>query len=221
MKILIAEDTRDLNRALTAVLSHEGYEVSSAHDGAEAQDMLEKDRFDAVILDIMMPKKNGLEVLKWLRGRDASVPVLLLTARAEIEDRVTGLDLGADDYLTKPFAMKELLARVRSMTRKRDEAPVKELTFGDLVLVQESLELVSGNTIRLSSREFSLMRTLILNSGREMATDELIKEVWENDPEADGETVWLYISYLRGKLMAVGSAAHISGERGGSFILSM
>ncbi len=220
MKLLLAEDTRDLNRALSAVLTHEKYEVDSVFDGAEALEHLQKNSYDGVILDIMMPKMSGLEVLSAIRKINITTPVLLLTAKAEIDDRVAGLDAGADDYLTKPFAMKELLARVRSMTRRRTEYSKKDLQFEDIMLNAESFELSAQNTVRLSIKEFELMQTLILNAGRPLGTQYLLDHVWAKEPEANDATVWLYISYLRGKLQAVDSKAMIEGSRSGDFVLT-
>ena len=221
MKLLIAEDTRDLNRALSAVLSHEKYDVDSVYDGEEASQHLKKDSYDCIILDIMMPKKSGLDVLRELRQNNIVTPVLLLTAKAEVDDRVYGLDAGADDYLTKPFAMKELLARVRSLTRRMTEYSSRDLCYEDILLKAESFELSAKNSVRLSIKEFELMQTLILNAGRDLETKYLLEHVWSKEPEAQPDTVWLYISYLRGKLRAVDSMADIRGERGGSYRLEM
>lgn len=220
MRLLLAEDTVDLSRAEVAVLSHEGYDVDPAYDGEQALEMIQAGAYDGVILDIMMPKKDGLEVLTEMRKRGITSPVLLLTAKAEVDDRVTGLDLGADDYLTKPFAMKELLARVRSMTRRRTDYSAKELSIGDVRLNSDSFELVSENTVRLSIKEFELMQALILNSDRPLATDYLISRIWATEPDANADTVWLYISYLRNKLESIDSRVRITGERGGSFTLT-
>jgi DNA-binding response OmpR family regulator len=220
MKLLLAEDTKDLNRALTAILEHEGYEVISTFDGEEALDFVRTDSYDGIILDIMMPKKSGLEVLTAIRGAHILTPVLLLTAKAEVDDRVNGLDAGADDYLTKPFAMKELLARVRSMTRRRTAYSGEELEYHDLTLSAESFELSSANTVRLSIKEFELMQTMILNADRELDTRYLLEHVWEKEPEADEDTVWLYISYLKGKLRSIDSATTITGSKGTSFRLA-
>ncbi len=220
MKLLLAEDTGDLNRAVTALLSHQGYEVTSAYDGAEALEFLENDSFDGIILDIMMPKMTGLEVLTRIRAEGIVTPVLLLTAKAEVDDRVDGLDAGADDYLTKPFAMKELLARVRSMTRRRQNYDSAEMSYADICLRAEQLELAAVNTIRLSLKEVELLQALIRNAGRELTTEYLLGNVWSSEPNAGPDTVWLYISYLRGKLSSVGSKAVIRGERGGSFVLT-
>ena len=148
-------------------------------------------------------------------------PVLLLTAKAEIDDRVSGLDAGADDYLIKPFAMKELLARIRSMTRRRTEYSAKELHFQDLVLSAERFELASQNSVRLSIKEFELMQTLILNAGKDLDTKYLLDHVWFGEPDANEDTVWLYINYLRAKLTSIDSSASISGARGGSYRLEV
>lgn len=220
MKLLLAEDTRDMNRAITAILTHEKYDVDQAFDGEEALDHLLRDSYDMVILDIMMPKLSGLEVLEEIRKRNVTTPVLLLTAKAEIDDRVAGLDAGADDYLTKPFAMKELLARIRSMTRRHSRYNSDELHFANVTLRAENLELSSENTVRLSMKEFELMQTLILNAGKEIETDFLLSHIWRGEEGASSDTVWLYISYLRGKLKAINSRAEIKGRRGGSFCLS-
>lgn len=219
MKILLAEDTRDLNHVLAAVLTHEGYDVDSAFDGEEALEYVKANGYDAMILDIMMPKKDGLQVLRELREANIVTPVLLLTAKAEVDDRVEGLDAGADDYLTKPFAMKELLARVRAMTRRKTEYAAKKLKFGDFSLNDENFELSCENSVRLSVKEFELMQALILNQGHEVSTQYLLEHVWEGISEAGEDTVWLYISYLRGKLSSVASGVRIVGERGGSFSL--
>ncbi len=219
MKILLAEDTQDLNRALTVILQHENYEVTSVFDGEEALEALAKESFDGIVLDIMMPKKSGLEVLEEMRSHGDVTPVLLLTAKAEVDDRVTGLDAGADDYLTKPFAMKELVARVRSMTRRHVEYGDKELRYGDILLKAESFELTSENTVRLSIKEFALMQILITHENTEVDTQYLLDQVWRTERDAQADTVWLYISYLKGKLNAISSNVTIDGERGGKFRL--
>jgi len=219
MKILLAEDTTDLNRAITVMLTREGYEVDSAFDGEEALERILSSGYDGAVLDIMMPKLDGLEVLSEMRKRHILTPVLLLTAKAEIEDRVAGLDAGADDYLPKPFAMKELLARIRSMTRRRTEYAVPELRFSDLLLSAENFALTALNSVRLSVKEFELMQILLTNTDIELSTEVLLARVWKNEPDAVEDTVWLYISYLKGKLSSIGSSVTISGSRGGSFKL--
>ncbi|MBR3231328.1 MAG: response regulator transcription factor [Lachnospiraceae bacterium] len=220
MKLLLAEDTRDLNRAVTAILKHEGFEVDSAYDGDEALSFLTAGSYDGIILDIMMPKVSGIEVLTTLRKMNDSTPVLLLTAKAEVDDRVSGLDAGADDYLTKPFAMKELLARIRSMLRRRTRYSAEELHFEGLSLRSESLELAAENSVRLSMKEFELMRLLISNPDKELSTEFILNRLWAGEPDAGADTVYLYISYLRGKLKAVDANVRIEGNRGGSFRLT-
>jgi len=220
MKLLLAEDTQDLNRAVTALLKHEDYEVDSVFDGEEALNSIMLSDYDGVILDIMMPKKDGLEVLREMRRRHIMTPVLLLTAKAEIDDRITGLDAGADDYLPKPFAMKELLARIRSMTRRTTAYTVTELCFEDITLNPKESVLSAHNTVSLSKTEFELMQVLMANKDTELTTEYILSHVWKNDEKAHKDTVWLYINYLKGKLKSVGSRVTILGEKGGSFVLT-
>ena len=219
MRILIAEDEIEMSNALVAILKHNNYSVDAVYNGQEALDYLETGLYDAAILDIMMPLMDGLTVLKRIRAQGISVPVLLLTARSEIDDRVTGLDAGADDYLTKPFAMKELLARVRSMTRRREDYSARDLSFAGIELDADNFILSSRISVRLSIREFELMKTLMLNVDRPLHTSYLLEHIWKNETDAGEDTVWLYISYLKGKLKAVDAMAAIRGEKGGSFRL--
>lgn len=219
MKILLAEDTRDLNRVLTVALEHAGFDVDSAFDGEEALAYLEKNGYDLLILDIMMPKKNGIEVLREVRSYDNMTPVLLLTAKAEVDDRVAGLDAGADDYLPKPFAMKELMARVRALTRRKTVYLEKTLRYGDFSLDMEQFELTCENSVHLSVKEFELLQVLVRNAGHRVGTDFLMAHIWNGADNATPEMVWLYISYLRGKLDAVASHITISGEKNGSYML--
>ena len=221
MKILLAEDTRDLNRAVTVLLNHEGYEVDSAFDGEEALEYILKSDYDGVVLDIMMPKKDGLEVLTEMRNRHILTPVMLLTAKTEIDDRVAGLDAGADDYLPKPFAMKELLARIRSMTRRSKEYGSSELTFEDITLSPKDFVLSARNTVVLTAKEYELMDVLLANRDTELSTEYLLSHIWRNEENAHADTVWLYISYLKGKLKSVGSKVGITGAKGESFRLSI
>ena len=219
MKLLLAEDTQDLNHALVTVLTMQNYDVDAAYDGEEALSLIRRNGYDGIILDIMMPKKFGLEVLREMRAQNITTPVLLLTAKSEVDDRVQGLDDGADDYLTKPFAMKELLARVRSLVRRGREYHAKELHCGDLTLNAESLELTAENTVRLSMKEFELMQLLVQNEGKELSTAYLLEHVWSDEPDAGNDTVWLYINFLKGKLGSIASSAVITGEAGGAFCL--
>ena len=221
MKILIAEDTKDLNHAVTVLLKHEGFEVDSAYDGQQAMDMIANNGYDAVIMDIMMPKVDGITVLSNMRQKHNMTPVMLLTAKSDIDDRVAGLDAGADDYLTKPFAMKELLARTRALVRRgSSDDPSDKLTYEGLILNGEDLSLSAENTVRLSLKEYELMREFMRNPGRDLATDYLLWKIWNNEQDADEDTVWLYVSYLKNKLRAVVTAVNIKGGKGGSFKLS-
>lgn len=217
MKILLAEDTLDLNKVITSMLEMQGFVVDSAFDGAQALELALSNGYDGIILDIMMPKMDGLEVLKEIRRRNIVTPVLMLTAKAEVDDRVEGLDAGADDYLTKPFAMKELMARVKAMTRRGSQYAAKELSFGDITLKSESLELICANTVRLSLKEFSLMQALLLNQEHPVDTNYLIEHVWNDETDVEEDTVWLYVNFLQGKLEYINSGVTIKGEKGGSF----
>ncbi len=220
MKILLAEDTLELNRNIAFLLNHEGYETERAFDGAEALEYLKKESYDCIVLDIMMPKVDGLTVLKELRRRHILTPVLMLTAKAEIDDRVSGLDCGADDYLPKPFASKELLARIRSLIRRQPLFAEEDLRMGDIMLNTGNFSLSSVSTVQLSLKEFGVMRLLMSNEDIELSTEYLLEHVWKNDPNAGEDTVWLYISYLRRKLLMINSAVTIAGQKGGSFRLT-
>jgi DNA-binding response OmpR family regulator len=219
MKVLLAEDTKDLNHAVAKMLELSGYTVDSAYDGIEAEEKLNANGYDAVILDIMMPRKDGLEVLKDMRSHHDVTPVLMLTAKAEVEDRVSGLDTGADDYLTKPFSMKELTARVNALTRRRTKYAKENMSYGDITLKSETQELSSENTVRLSLREMEFLQLLLDHTDRDLDTEFLLERVWADSPEAGSDTVWLYINYLKGKLQYINSSLQIRGEKDGSFRL--
>ena len=214
-KILYAEDTLDLSRAVCVVLEHEGFKVVPCYDGAQAAKALADEAFDLAILDIMMPQMSGLDVLREMRATGDVTPVILLTAKTEVDDRVDGLMAGADDYLPKPFAMKELVARVHSLARRNTDYGTGNLAFGDVTLNAETYELKARNSVRLSPVEFDLLRTLILNKNRALSADFLLGRVWSDDDEADGATVALYVRYLRNKLEAVGSAVLVAGDDAG------
>ena len=200
LKVLYAEDTVDLNRAVSVVLEHEGLEVTTCYD------------------DIMMPGKSGIDVLREMRATGDVTPVILLTAKAEVDDRVDGLMAGADDYLPKPFAMKELVARVHSLARRNTDYGTGNLTFGDVELNAETYELKAHTSVRLSHVEFELLRTFILNRNRALSADFLLGRVWTDDDEADQATVSLYVRYLRSKLEAID--AHVTiAEIDGGYIL--
>lgn len=221
MKILLAEDTEELNRAITQVLTMQGYEVDSVYDGKAATEYAASASYDCMIFGIMMPVKDGITALKEIRSAGDVTPVILLTAKSEIDDRVEGLDAGADDYLTKPFAMKELLARVRSQERRKVSYTPNDLTLGSVRLSVSEQELSSKNSIRLSGKEARLMEYLMLNAGKELSTETLFSHVWQHD-EVEGEAedaVWIYISYLRQKLMSINADIGIEGMKGGYFVL--
>ena len=221
MKILLAEDTKDLNHAVTVLLQHEGFDVDTAFDGQQALDLIAEGGYDAAILDIMMPKVDGITVLTNMRQKHNMTPVMLLTAKTDIDDRVAGLDAGADDYLPKPFAMKEFLARVRALVRRGGSDDSRDkIMYAGLVLNGEDLSLSSENTVRLSLKEYELMREFMKNPGRELATDYLLWKIWNKEKEADEDTVWLYVSYLKNKLRSIVTAVTITGDKGGAFILT-
>ena len=218
LKVLYAEDTVDLSRAVSVVLEHEGLEVTTCYDGIQASEALASQVFDLVILDIMMPGQSGIDVLREMRATGDVTPVILLTAKAEVDDRVDGLMAGADDYLPKPFAMKELVARVHSLARRNTDYGTGNLTFGDVELNAETYELKAHTSVRLSHVEFELLRTFILNRNRALSADFLLGRVWTDDDEADQATVSLYVRYLRSKLEAID--AHVTiAEIDGAYIL--
>ena len=219
MRLLIAEDTVDLNRVVTAMLTHSGYEVDSVLDGQAAIEKVRENSYDAVILDIMMPRKDGLSVLKDMRTENIRVPVLMLTAKSEVDDRVAGLEAGADDYLSKPFAMKELLARIKAMTRRREVYNSEKLQYLDLTLEANTLELSAENSIRLSLKEFELMQLFIVHAGKLLEEEFILSHVWNKEPDATSDTVYLYVNYLRRKLSGIVSQVTISGERGKGYLL--
>lgn len=219
MRILLAEDEPQLSRVLTAAMQQAGYEVDAVMNGQEAVKYSEENSYDVIILDIMMPVMDGITALKKIRARGDKTYILMLTAKAEVDDRVTGLDSGADDYLTKPFSLKELLARLRSKERREDSYTPNELKLGDLTLNVEEQELSSHNSIRLNNKETQLMNYFLLNPGKELSSQNILDHVWKKEEDADIETVWFYISYLRQKLQSIQSNIRIEGEKGGSFYL--
>ena len=220
MKLLYAEDERSLSEAVVDVLEYHNYQVDAVYDGREALDWAENDVYDGIILDVMMPKLSGLEVLKALRTKGDRTPILLLTAKAEVEDRIEGLDLGADDYLAKPFAMGELLARVRAMLRRREEFTPDLLRMGNLCLDRQSYTLRVGERQLLLPRlEFRMMELFLLNRGIYLSTEDILVKVWGYDTDAEIGIVWVYISYLRKKLAALGANVAIQAKRGIGYTL--
>lgn len=221
MKLLLAEDEVELNQALSAVLKHSNYSVDSVYDGQEALDYLEMSEYDGVILDIMMPKKNGLEVLRTIRAQKNRVPVLILTAKSQIDDKVEGLDAGADDYLAKPFEMKELLARVRAITRRQSNLTEPVLTFENITLDRSQFEMgVGEEKIRLANKDFQMMEMLLTNPGQVISTDRFMEKIWGYDSDTEISVVWVYISNLRKKLATLGANAEIKAVRNQGYSLT-
>ena len=220
MRLLLAEDEPALSKALTAILKRNNYSVDTAFDGQEALDFLESDNYDGVILDIMMPKVDGIEVLKRIREKGSTIPVLLLTAKSEIDDKVAGLDAGANDYLTKPFNSRELLARIRAMTRALSVQTSSRLQFGNITLNQATYELSSVvGTYRLANKEFQMMEILMSNPGTLVSSERFMEKIWGYDSEAERNVVWVYISYLRKKLTALQANIRIKAIRNAGYIL--
>ena len=220
MRLLFAEDEKSLSRAITAILKNNHYEVDAVYDGEEALAYLECGTYDGAILDIMMPKKDGLNVLKEIRRQGINTPVLMLTAKAEIDDRVLGLDSGANDYLTKPFAAPELLARIRAMTRTQMTQNTSSLSFGNLSLNQTSFELSSpSGSYQLTNKEFQLLELLMANPGQVISSDRLFEKIWGYESDADPSVIWVYISYLRKKLTALNASVRIRAIRNAGYRL--
>ena len=214
MRLLYAEDERSMSEAVVDILTFHKYIVDAAYDGEEALMYAESEQYDGIILDIMMPKLSGLDVLKKLRASGNTTPVLLLTAKAEVEDRIKGLDMGADDYLPKPFAMGELLARVRAMLRRREDYTPEILVVGNLSLNLKSYEFSGpAGSVILPKIEYQLMEILMLNRGIYLSTDDLLLKIWGYDSDTDVGIVWVYISYLRKRLVSVGANVEIKAKR--------
>ena len=205
MRILLAEDERDMNMLITKILKKEGYSVDSCFDGEEASEYLRGADYDAAILDIMMPKKDGYKVVEELRNRGSEIPVIFLTAKDGIQDRVKGLDIGADDYLIKPFDFDEMLARIRAMTRRRGAHTSSIIKIGDLEIDTAARSVKRGNrNIELSAREFSILEYLAANKGRVLSREQIESHVWNYEYEGGTNVVDVYISYLRKKINAAG-----------------
>lgn len=219
MKILVAEDEPQLSRVLVAAMTNAGYEVDPVFNGKDAVEKARQNTYDIIMLDIMMPVMDGITALKKIRESGDKTYILMLTAKAEVDDRVTGLDSGADDYLTKPFSLKELLARLRSKERRDDTFTPKELAFGDVTLNVEDQELESKNSIRLNSKETQLMNYLLLNQNKQISVQEIFNHVWKNETDVEEGIVWVYISYLRQKLTSIQSQVRIEGDQEIGFTL--
>lgn len=213
MRILLVEDERHLADAISEIIRGEKYQLDTVYDGEDGYSYAASGIYDCIILDIMLPKINGIEVLKRLRAERIDTPVLLLTAKNTVSDKVLGLDSGADDYMTKPFSTEELLARIRTLTRRRGEIIPNELCFSDTVLVCDEAELKSvltGKSIRLSFKEAEIMKMFLSMPKRIISKDELIVKVWGYDSDATDNNVEAYISFLRKKLTFIGSLSQIT-----------
>ncbi len=214
MRLLLAEDERDLASAIRRVLEYAKYDVDIAYDGVQALTKIKDYPYDLLILDVMMPRMDGFQVVKTVRANGLSVPVLMLTARAEIDDKVLGLDAGADDYLTKPFQVKELLARVRALLRREGEV-ADSYQIGNITLDHQTFELKSEQqAVHLTNKEYRLMETLIRNKSALLSTERLMETVWDYDSEAEINVVWAYISSLRKKLEQIDANVVIKAVRG-------
>ena len=222
MRVLYAEDEQQMSSAVCAVLKHNNYSVDAVYDGQDAVDYALLADYDAIILDIMMPKKDGIQVLKEIRENGITTPVILLTAKAEIEDRIIGLDAGADDYLSKPFAMGELMARLRAMSRRKPDYAPNTVTLGNISLNRATFELAGPEeTFRLGNKEYQIMEMLMTSNGTPVSADRILEQAWEYDSEADTNVVWVYISYLRKKLKQAGADVKISSSRGNGYYLEL
>ncbi len=218
MKVLFAEDEADLQDVVTEYLVYQGYNVTAVSNGAEALDKAQSDAYDVMVFDVMMPVMDGITAMKKIRRMGDVTPAIFLTAKSQIEDRIDGLDAGADDYLTKPFSMEELAARLRALCRRKREYRIRKISFGNIELDMEQSELRAVNTISLSMKEMRLLGSLIGHAGEEMTVGQLLDDVWPGE-NAGVDTVMLYISFLRGKLRSIRANVAIEGDKGTAFVI--
>ena len=219
MRILLVEDDRSLSRAVSTILQKNNYSVDCVNNGQLALDYLEQDIYDAVIMDIMMPVMDGITALKNLRKRGNNIPVLMLTAKTEIDDKVEGLDNGANDYLTKPFDTRELLARLRVLTRNERQHD-SVMTLGNITLNTTTCELSSSTDLfLLTNKEYQMMLMFMNNKDQVISAEHFMEKIWDSDSDSDISTVWSYISYLRRKLEALGSDYSIATRRNMGYYL--
>lgn len=220
MRLLLAEDEKALSKALTAILERNNYSVDAVYDGQAALEYLETGNYDGVILDIMMPKVDGITVLKEIRSRGNLIPVILLTAKSEVDDKVAGLDAGANDYLAKPFHSKELLARIRAMTRTQTAQASSKLQAGNVTLDRATFELSTPTgSLRLANKEFQMMEMLMSNPSHLISSERFMEKIWGYDSEAEINVVWVYISYLRKKLSFLHADIQIKATRNAGYSL--
>lgn len=219
MRILLAEDEKALSKAIVKIFEKNKYSVDAVYDGEEAICYIENGNYDIAVLDIMMPKTDGITVLKKVRASGNRIPILMLTAKSEIEDRVLGLDSGANDYLSKPFDTRELLARIRALTRGNAATDAK-LTIGNISLDRSTFELSSAyGNYRLTNKEFQLMEYFMMNPKAILSTEQIMEKVWGYDTESEINVVWVYVSYLRKKLAALKADVSIKASRNAGYFL--
>lgn len=220
MRLLLAEDEKSLSKALVTILVYNHFSVDAVYDGEEALNYLINGNYDGAILDIMMPKMEGITVLKEFRKKNKTLPVLLLTARNEVEDKVLGLDSGADDYLGKPFSTKELLARIRAMLRRSGEKTDNIIGVSDLTLNRMTFELSSPKgVVRLGNKEFQMLEKLMSARGRVISTEQFMEKIWGYDSDAEINVVWTYLSFLRKKISALSDHVSIKAIRNSGYVL--
>ena len=214
MKLLLVDDERELSEAVKRVLVLNRYEVDQAYDGYDALDMIYQNKYDVIILDVMMPNLDGFSVVKEIRAMGNKTPVIMLTAKAEIDDKVLGLDSGADDYLTKPFSIRELVARIKVLIRRNEMEKQDNLELDGLTLDRNNYELIADGKVHLTSTEFKVMELLMNNKNLLLSTEKIMNNVWDYDTEAEINVVWVYISSLRKKLEQINSHYQIKAVRG-------
>lgn len=222
MRLLVVEDEKSLSKALVTILIKNGYSADAVYDGEEALEYLKGGNYDGMILDVMMPKMDGFEVLKRVRENGSAIPILMLTARGDVDDKVAGLDGGANDYLIKPFAMKELLARIRAMTRETTAGQDSILRVGNVRLNRATNELSSpGGGFHLTNKEFQMMEYLMSHPKHLISTERFMEKIWGFDSKAEINVVWVYISYLRKKLEALDADVQIKAARNAGYFLEV
>lgn len=220
MRLLLCEDEKALSDALVAILRHNNYSVDAVYNGTDAVEYIKSGIYDGIVLDIMMPGLDGIGVLRNVRAAGIDTPVIILTAKSEVEDKIMGLDSGADDYLTKPFDVGELLARIRAMTRRKSTICDNIITLGDIRLDRLSFELIGAKgRVSLTAKEFQIMEILMQNKGQLISAELLMEKIWGYDSDTDINVVWTYISYLRKKLGALGSTVTIRAVRGIGYLI--
>lgn len=220
MRLLLAEDEKALSSALQVILKHNNYSVDAVYNGQDAYVYIMAGVYDGVILDVMMPKMDGFTVLSKIRAEDCDVPVIMLTAKAETDDKIKGLDLGADDYLAKPFETKELLARIRAITRRKSEAVSADMKYGDCTLNSLNYELSSaGGSVKLQNKEYQIMELLMANQNSIISAELMMEKIWGYDSDTEISVVWVNISYLRKKLNQIGSSVSIKAVRNQGYTL--